>query len=144
MPPSHVPRLAPAESRDTASPGRECDSASISRVGQYLSIQVENFRVDLFPSRTNSASGIFRLGNSEYDSFLTFLVGQSPSPKRHSADMKAPDGLASQRVGWIVACMIRGQPQYPLRTSPRSCVTVARNSSSMISSEFMTWALQAL
>ena len=62
----------------------------------------------------------------------------------HSADMKAQDGMASQGARWIVAGMIRRQPQYPLRTSPRSCVAVARISSSVISSELVTWALQAL
>ena len=57
----------------------------------------------------------------------------------HSSDMKAPDGLASQGARWIVAGMIRCQPQYPLTTSPRSCVTVARYSSYVISTE--SWAL---
>ena len=62
----------------------------------------------------------------------------------HSADMKAPDGLASQGARCIVTGMIRRQPQYLVRTSPRSCVTVARNSRSVISSELLTWDLQAL
>ena len=62
----------------------------------------------------------------------------------YSADMKAPDGLALQGARWIVAGTIRLQPQYPLRTSPRSCVTVARNLSSVISSELVTLNVQAL
>ena len=45
-----------------------------------------------------------------------------------------------QGARWIVAGMIRRQPQYALRTSPRSCVTVARNSSS---SKSLTLNVQA-
>ena len=62
----------------------------------------------------------------------------------YSADMMALGGLASHGARWVIVGMIRRQPQYPLRTSPRSCVTVARSSSSVISSELVSRALQAL